>query len=322
VILEKIADGAGKEDSALYAGICRKTLYNWRDAHLCRGPPRVSRDPFLLLERGLRWYKTTMRDGISVLVLTLNSSATIGRAIESVRDFDEIVVVDGGSSDGTREIASSHPGVRLLENPFAGFSEQRNFGLGKVSCRWCLALDSDEAATPELAEELRRIAGADGARPLYYVMRTEYFMGRAMEEGYMHSLYLPRFFRVEGVSYRGRVHESPFVKGVRPDREDERWGKVDPRLRILHDPANDLRREMGKIGTYSILRAEERIAAGESISAPVLLLSPIRTFLKIYAMEWRKGRRGFIRAILVVCHRTLANLLVYGERVDEEEDRG
>jgi hypothetical protein len=33
VILEKIADGAGKEDAALYAGICTKTLYNWRDAH-------------------------------------------------------------------------------------------------------------------------------------------------------------------------------------------------------------------------------------------------------------------------------------------------
>lgn len=260
-----------------------------------------------------------MREGISVLVLTLNSSATIGRALDSVREFDEVVVIDGGSSDGTGDIVSALPGVRLFEQPFNGFSEQRNFGLGKVSCRWCLVLDSDEAAGPGLDEELRRIAGEEGARPLYFVMRTEYFMGRAMESGYMHSLYLPRFFRKEGVSYRGRIHESPFVNGIRPDREDGRWGKVDSRLRILHDPGNDLRREVGKIGAYSTLRAEERIAAGESISAPVILLSPIRTFLKIYAMEWRKGRRGFIRALLVVCHRTLANLLVYGEKVDGEK---
>ena len=249
----------------------------------------------------------------------MNSSSTIARAIGSVQDFDEVVVVDGGSTDGTREIASSYPNVRLFENPFPGFPEQRNFGLGKVLSRWCLVLDSDEAVTSELKEELRRIAGDDESAPLYYVMRTEYFMGQVMEKGYMRSLYLPRFFRTKGVSYRGRVHESPFVKGVRPDREDERWGKVDSRLRILHDPANNLRREVGKIGLYSTLKAEERIAAGETISAPVILLSSARTFLKIYAMEWRKGRRGFIRTLLVVCHRALANLLVYGERVDEKE---
>ena len=65
---------------------------------------------------------------------------------------DEIVAVDGGSSDATREILRAHPKVRLLERPFDAHGEQKNFAFGRAAGDWILSIDADEL----LGDRLRR----------------------------------------------------------------------------------------------------------------------------------------------------------------------
>ncbi len=84
-----------------------------------------------------------MTTPLSVLIPTLNEAEMIGDCLESCGFADEVVVVDSGSRDGTQELARQR-GARVLEHPFGGHAEQKNWGLERVSHDWVLVLDADE----------------------------------------------------------------------------------------------------------------------------------------------------------------------------------
>ena len=139
---------------------------------------------------------TPMPCPISILIPAKNESANLRACLESARFADEIVVVDSGSTDGTREIAAGF-GAAVVDFHWDGKPpKKKNWALANVPWRhdWVFILDADERITPELAEELGRIAAAPGADG-YYVNRRFWFMGGWLRHcGYYPSWNL-RFFR-------------------------------------------------------------------------------------------------------------------------------
>ena len=93
---------------------------------------------------------------LSVLLITYNEEANIGRTLSSLSWVSSIVVVDSGSTDATLQILSGFPGVRLLHRSFDNFANQCNFGLGQVDSRWILSIDADYVITPALASHIQR----------------------------------------------------------------------------------------------------------------------------------------------------------------------
>jgi glycosyltransferase involved in cell wall biosynthesis len=93
---------------------------------------------------------------VSVVVIAKNESANIGRCLQSLTDFDDVVVVDDFSEDETAEIAQA-AGVRVVTNRFESFASQRNWALenGALLHDWVLMLDADESLTPKLCNEIR-----------------------------------------------------------------------------------------------------------------------------------------------------------------------
>jgi glycosyltransferase involved in cell wall biosynthesis len=88
---------------------------------------------------------------LSVTVITLNEEKNVGRCLDSVLPLaDEIVVVDSGSEDRTREICEAK-GARVIDQPFLGYAEQKNFATEQTTHRHLLSLDADECLSPELA---------------------------------------------------------------------------------------------------------------------------------------------------------------------------
>ena len=94
-----------------------------------------------------------MRHGLTVIILTRNEKKNIEDCIASVKFADDIIIVDSGSEDNTRDIAQKC-GARVFLKPFENFAAQRNFGLSKVETDWVFYLDADERVLPEIREEI------------------------------------------------------------------------------------------------------------------------------------------------------------------------
>lgn len=92
---------------------------------------------------------------VSVVVLTLNEEPNIRRCLASVGWADQVVVVDAGSADGTVKLALQ-AGAEVVEQPWLGFSAQREFALRLASLRhdWVYFVDADEWVSDRLAAEI------------------------------------------------------------------------------------------------------------------------------------------------------------------------
>ena len=99
---------------------------------------------------------------LSAVVITLNSAATLKRCLESLSFADEVIVLDGGSTDQTQVVAREC-GARLLENSYwQGFCVQKNRALDLASHEWILLLDSDEWLEASAAQEIRDVVVSSG----------------------------------------------------------------------------------------------------------------------------------------------------------------
>jgi glycosyltransferase involved in cell wall biosynthesis len=92
---------------------------------------------------------------VSVVVLTQDEEPNIRRCLASVAWAGQVVVIDSGSADDTVLIARS-AGAEVLEQPWLGFSAQREFALRLSELRhdWIYFVDADEWVSPQLAAEI------------------------------------------------------------------------------------------------------------------------------------------------------------------------
>lgn len=92
---------------------------------------------------------------VSVVVLTRDEEPNIRRCLASVAWADQVVVIDSGSADDTVPIARSL-GAEVVEQPWIGFSAQREFALRLPLLRrdWVYFVDADEWVSPQLADEI------------------------------------------------------------------------------------------------------------------------------------------------------------------------
>lgn len=89
---------------------------------------------------------------ISVIIPTYNRCASLERAIHSVlsqknAEF-ELIVVDDGSTDGTRDLIHQIPQINYLHQNNRGVSAARNFGIKHAHGEWIAFLDSDDEWLP------------------------------------------------------------------------------------------------------------------------------------------------------------------------------
>jgi len=92
--------------------------------------------------------------GISVVIIAYNEANKIGDCIDSVIGIaNEILVVDSYSTDNTANIAKT-TGARVIQHPFEGHIQQKNWAKDQASFDWVLSLDADECLSVVLQEQL------------------------------------------------------------------------------------------------------------------------------------------------------------------------
>jgi glycosyltransferase involved in cell wall biosynthesis len=215
---------------------------------------------------------------LSLIVITKNEEASIGRCLRSVAFADEMVVVDNGSTDKTVEIAHAL-GARVIEaRDWPGFGPQKNRALDAATGDWVLSLDADEWVEAPLADEIRaaivRANPADG----YNIPRRSRFCGKVVRFCGWSPDYVLRLFRRErGRFSDDKVHEHVDVKG--------RIAKF--KNPIEHDSITDLADAEDKIERYAAAAAEALRARGKSSSPLKAWLRGLGAFLRTYV--WRLG---------------------------------
>lgn len=146
---------------------------------------------------------------LSVCMIVRDEAAMLPACLESLGTaVAEIIVVDTGSQDNTRELAQSYPHVRLFDFPWGdNFAEARNFALAQAQYDWILTLDADEYLPSEflplLREHLPYVPQEMDA--LVFPIQAVEANGKIVPAD---TLPVPRCFRNHGgYTYQGRIHE-------------------------------------------------------------------------------------------------------------------
>jgi glycosyltransferase involved in cell wall biosynthesis len=147
---------------------------------------------------------------ITGIIIARNEEKIIAQALNSLDFCDEVIVVDNGSTDKTKEIAQKQQ-AKIHELKSNDFSELRNFGLKMVDSDWVLYLDADERVDNELKESIIKVISEDSKVSAYFLQRKNYYLGKhewpKIEK-------MQRLFRKEKlVEWKGKLHESPVIDG-------------------------------------------------------------------------------------------------------------
>lgn len=92
---------------------------------------------------------------ISAVVLAKNNEKTIENTLNSLKEFDDVVVYDNGSTDETLNIVKKFSNVNLVQGEFKGFGWSKNNASSFAKNDWILIIDSDEVVDSELLNELK-----------------------------------------------------------------------------------------------------------------------------------------------------------------------
>lgn len=246
---------------------------------------------------------------ISVAIVTKNEEKNIGHALESIKDFEDIVVIDSFSKDQTVEICKKYTN-RVFLHEWQGYSKQKQLAIDYTQNDWVLILDADECVTPDLKREiLEKIK--NNSISGFYIPRRNFFLGKWIRHSGWWPDYTLRLFKKD-VSFieRREVHEKAIVNGPVAYLKNP----------IEHFTYKTISSFIEKMENYSTLSAKE---LSNKMTAPLILLmwiNPILVFIKMFFLRqgFRDGIRGFILSVLYSLYTFLKYTKVWEKKGSED----
>lgn len=221
---------------------------------------------------------------ISISIVACNEESNLRRCLASAAGLaQEIVVVDSGSTDRTRDVAREF-GARVTHQDWLGYRDQKNVALNQCTQPWVLALDCDEELSPVLRESIIAFFDQDEARRPdgAYMARKVWFLGRWITHGDWYPDRKLRLFRREGARWGGspehdKIELEPGARTVVLDGD------------LHHFSFRDMRHYISKINTFSDAFLERQKVAGVRWALSPTLVRPAWRFFRAYVL-----RRGFL----------------------------
>lgn len=230
------------------------------------------------------------RSKISACVITLNEADRIDACLGSLAFCDEIVVVDSGSTDDTRERAAAK-GARVIVRDFDGYRTQKDFAVQSARNDWVLCLDADERVSPPLRQSIesecaRGFANAAGFR---FARATNYF-GAYLRHGNAYPDRVLRLFDRRRGGWHGdrQIHEHAIVDGSIVTLAGD----------LNHDAYRSLSDQIGRLERYARLMAEDMHARGRRAHVWNIVFNPWWRFVRGYVLRlgFLDGWRGLVFA--------------------------
>ena len=223
---------------------------------------------------------------VSVIMIAKDEEKNLPQTLSALRDFAEIVLVDGESRDRTREIAEQFK-ARVFVRPFDHFSNQKNFALGKATQPWVFSLDADELPDEKLIESIRRIVEDPSRKAVAYrTCRKNAQFGRELKMGAQGKDFPLRFFKKAKGRFVHPVHEMVQAEGPVGTLEGS----------LLHQSSQSVSDYLGKLAHYTGLEAAALKASGKKITFWDWALKPWAQFFYRYflCLGFLDGFEGFL----------------------------
>ena len=152
---------------------------------------------------------------LSAIVITKNAAGKIKDCLTSLKFADEVIVVDSGSTDKTKELALN-VGAKIVDVKSIGYSHSRNSGAQKAKGEWLLYIDSDERVTNKLSETILKKINASTHQHInsFRIYRQNIILGKWLKHGGWWPDPVHRLIKKSALKeWRGELHEYPVVGG-------------------------------------------------------------------------------------------------------------
>ncbi|MBI2267562.1 MAG: tetratricopeptide repeat protein [Armatimonadetes bacterium] len=173
---------------------------------------------------------------LSLCMIVRDEEKTLQKCLDSVRGVvDEIVIVDTGSTDRTRDIARE-AGARILESPWENdFSKARNVSLQAATGDWILVLDADERLDSESSRIIRGLLNV--SLPCGYVVRIRNTIHTENQSEVLDHRTTRLFPRSQDIFFEGTIHEQVVQRILHPGGKESTvyLDRMDCDLLIHHE---------------------------------------------------------------------------------------
>src|SRR3989338_6729019 len=253
---------------------------------------------------------------LSLCLAVYNEEKNLHYPLDSIIDIvDEVIIVDGGSTDKTIEIAKAYgKKVKIInsDNP-AMFHINKQKAIEAATGEWILQLDADEALSPELKQEFRySILDISKKNPesqnlisnivAYYLPRKNFFLTRFLAKGGQYPDYTIRLYRNGHVKFPLKsVHENVEIIPNNKYPISNIGFLNNP---ILHYADPDFSRYLVRWDRYTSLEADQlfnkkKLTISNFTVFDFFFLKPVYTFFSMYFrhLGFLDGFPGFVFAL-------------------------
>jgi glycosyltransferase involved in cell wall biosynthesis len=190
---------------------------------------------------------------VSVCIVAQNEQENLPRLLRSVRAVaDEIVLVDGGSTDGTQEVARD-AGAKVFFRPFTNHADQKNYAASLASNDWIFLLDADEELSADLTNSLQQWKCQTAGFAVYEMARLTWYLGAWIRHSRWYPDWQRRLYRRDAASFGGVIHSAL--------RYDGPTGQL--RGDLLHYTIRNFAEHEAKLEKYTSAIAREMFDQGQ-----------------------------------------------------------
>jgi len=270
---------------------------------------------------------------LSIAIAVYNEETNLDRCLKSVKDIsDEIIVVDGGSTDKTLEIAEKyHAFIIKTDNPPV-FHINKQKAVAACSGEWILQIDADEEVSPLLAQEIKETISTNDKKREYIInnQKKELFERhqRLVEqrdqitfqnEGPVVAYFLPRrnFFLGKAMTYAGMYPDGVIRlfergKAIVPSKSVHEQLAIDGRVGWLehdlyHYSNPTLKKYFSGADKYTNLLAREIAKDKRNEFSKFVSFSIVKPCTAFLSLLFRHkgildGWHGFLFSFFSACH--------------------
>ena len=254
------------------------------------------------------------RQRLTVVIVTHNEEAYIEECLGSVVAWaDEIIVVDGQSTDRTVEIARRYTDRIVVKSNEINPEINKNLGIAQAAGDWVLCLDADERVEDALQEEIQQMLSNTPDVAGYWIPRKNYIFDQWMRHGRLYPDSQLRLFRHDHGSYPGRnVHEPLAVEGP--------TGYL--RGHIIHvGTLRSFSHWLEKANHYTTVEAMGQLEHAPPLNNLHVTVQPLKRFITNFVLRqgFRDGWLGLWWAILAAFYEFMVLLKTWELRRSEEE---